>query len=137
MPDDAKTVARRYFEEFHNQRRDDLLEVLIAPGLIESTRVATARVREAFPDCRFTIAAQIAEGELVATVWDAQGSHQGTWQSPIGPIPASGRSVTWSATTTLRIREGQVVELVGSHWDHLGLLQQLGAVSDAEARPGA
>jgi predicted ester cyclase len=137
MADDPKAVARRYFEDYHSGRQRELLDLLLGPELREATRSATERLEQAFPDYRITVDTQVAEGELVATVWHAEGTHQGSWESPLGPIAPTGRFVQWSATTTVRVRAGQIVELVGSHWDHLGLLQQLGALPEGVPRPGA
>ncbi len=64
----AKVVVRRYFEEFHTGRRQEIIDEILAPDLIEPTRQATDRLRTAFPDYRITILEQLAEGERVATI---------------------------------------------------------------------
>lgn len=135
--EESRTVARRYFEEFQDQRRDDILEQIVAADLLGPTRAATERVRQAFPDVRFKVEAQVAEDDKVATVWSARGTHRGDWESPIGTVPATGRQVAWTATTTLRIERGKIAEVLGTNWDHLGILQQLGAVAERASRPGA
>jgi hypothetical protein len=73
----------------------------------------------------------------VATVWTLRGTHRGEWASPAGPVAPTGRAVAFTGTTTLRVAEGQIAEVLGTHWDHLGLLQQLGAVPGPAPRPGA
>lgn len=135
--EENKAVVRRYFEEFHNQRAASILEQIMDDDLLDQTRQATERVRSAFPDYQILIAAQVAEGDLVATVWRAQGTHSGEWASPMGAIVATGRRVTWTATTTLRLASGKIAEVVGSHWDHLGILQQVDALPSISPRPGA
>ena len=75
--EESRSVARRYFEEFHNSRRDDLLGALVAPDLVEPMRRATDALRLAFPDYRITLTAQVAEGDRVATVWTLRGTHRG------------------------------------------------------------
>ena len=135
--EENKAVVRRYFEEFHNGRADAILEQIVAPALFEPTRQATARLRDAFPDYRIAVDAQVAEGDAVATVWTGRGTHRGAWASPIGPVAATGEAVTWTATTTLRVAGGRIAEVVGTHWDHLGILQQLGALPAPSPRPGA
>ncbi len=99
--------------------------------------MATERLRTAFPDYRITIEDQVAEDDKVATIWTGRGTHQGSWASPIGAVPATGKTVTWTATTTLRIADGKIAEVIGTHWDHLGILQQLDAIPSADRRPGA
>jgi predicted ester cyclase len=135
--DNNTAVVRRYFEEFHSQRRHDIIDQIIDPPLVEPTREATTALLTAFPDYRIAITAQVAEGDLVATVWSARGTHGGEWASPAGSIAPSGRSVAWTGTTTLRIYDGRITEVVGSNWDHLGILQQLGVVSSPAPRSGA
>ena len=94
-------------------------------------------LRTAFPDYRITIDDQLAEADIVATVWTATGTHKGEWASPIGPVPATGKAVTWTGTTTLRIADGKIADVIGSNWDHLGILQQLGALPATAPRSGA
>ena len=132
-----KAIVRRYFEEFHNQRAETILEEIIASELREPTRQATERLRTAFSDYQMAIDEQVAEADKVATVWTGRGTHRGEWASPVGPIAATGAAVTWTGTTTLRVAGGKIVEVVGTNWDHLGILQQLGAVPAAAPRPGA
>lgn len=135
--EENKAVMRRYFEEFHTQRQHDILEEIIAPDLLEPTRRATDTLLTAFPDYRITIEEQVAEEDKVATVWSGSGTHQGQWHSPAGSVASTGNEVRWAATTTLRLSEGKISEVIGSSWDHLGILQQLGAVDVTEPRTGA
>lgn len=135
--EENKAVVRRYFEEFHTQRQHDILEEIIAPDLLEPTRRATDMLLTAFPDYRITIEEQVAAEDKVATVWSGSGTHQGQWQSPAGTVAPTGNEVRWLGTTTLRLSEGKITEVVGSSWDHLGILQQLKAVDVTEPRTGA
>ncbi len=136
-PAENKAVVRRYFEEFHNSREDAILEEIMVPELLEPTRGVTHRLLTAFPDYQLTIEDQIAEGDKVATVWTGSGTHQGEWESPAGSIAPTGREVRWTGTTTLRLSEGKISDVIASSWDHLGILQQLGAVDVTEPRTGA
>jgi predicted ester cyclase len=135
--DENKAVVSRYFEEFHDGREHAILEGIMTPDLLEGTRQVTHMLLTAFPDYRLTIEEQIAEGDKVATVWTGTGTHQGDWESPAGTIAATGRQVRWTGTTTLRLSEGQISDVIASSWDHLGILQQLGAVEVTEPRTGA
>ena len=135
--EENKAVVRRYFEEFHTQRRHDIIEEIIAPPLVEPTRGASRAVATAFPDYQITIAEQVAERDLVATVWSARGTHRGEWASPAGSFAPTGKPVSWTGTTTLRVSRGKITEVIGSNWDHLGILQQLGALPSPARRSGA
>lgn len=138
MPlEENKALIRRYFEEFHDRREHGILEEIVAPDLLGPTRRATEVLLTGFPDYRVTIDEQIAEGDTVATIWAGSGTHQGAWESPAGIIAPTGRQVAWTASTTLRLSGGKISEVVASSWDHLGILQQLGAVRVTEPRTGA
>ena len=132
-----KAVVRRYFEEFHNGRADAILEEIATAEGIGPTQQATSRVRTAFPDYQITIKEQVAEDDKVATVWRLEGTHQGVWESPMGPVAPTGKRVTYTGTTTLRVQDGKIAQVIGTNWDHLGILQQLGALPVATPRSGA
>ena len=135
--EENKAIVRRYFEEFHNSREDAILKEIMVTDLVEPTRTVTRMLFTAFPDYRIRIDEQIAEEDKVATVWTGSGTHQGEWESPAGGIAPTGNRVRWEATTTLQLSEGKVSEVIASSWDHLGILQQLGAVAVTEPRTGA
>jgi predicted ester cyclase len=135
--EENKGVVRRYFEEFHCSREHAILEEIMVSDLLEPTRQVTHMLLTAFPDYQLTIEDQIAEDDKVATVWTGSGTHQGEWESPAGTIAPTGRQVRWSGTTTLRLSGGKISDVIASSWDHLGILQQLGAVDVTEPRTGA
>jgi predicted ester cyclase len=137
MSQENKAVVRRYFEEFHDSREHGILEEIMVPDLLEPTRRATHMMLTAFPDYRLRIEDQIAEEDKVATVWTGIGTHHGEWESPAGSVAPTGREVRWTGTTTLQLSEGQISDVIASSWDHLGILQQLGAVAVMEPRTGA
>jgi predicted ester cyclase len=132
-----KQIVRRYFDEFHSQRALALADEILGPDVREPTLGLARMLTTAFPDYTLTIVDQVAEGDKVATVWQARGTHQGEWMSPLGAIPPSGKSVTWTGTTTLRISDGKIADVIGSNWDHLGILQQVDALPATAPRAGA
>ncbi|MER7763132.1 ester cyclase [Streptomyces sp. NPDC097619] len=77
--------------------------------------------RSAF-DFTFRREAQLAEGDLVTTVWTWTGTHKGEF---LGMAP-TGRTCTMPGTTTFRCRDGQIAE-GWWHYDAMGLMRQLGA----------
>jgi predicted ester cyclase len=135
--EENKAVVRRYFEEFHDSREHAILEEIMVPDLLEPTRRVTHMLLTAFPDYQLTIEEQIAEGDKVATVWTGSGTHEGEWDSPAGTVAPTSRRVRWTGTTTLRLFEGKISDVIATSWDHLGILQQLGAVDVTEPRTGA
>src|SRR5918911_1532395 len=135
--EENKAVVSRYFQEFHDGREHAILEEIMSPDLLEGTRQVTEMLLTAFPDYRITIEEQIAEGDKVATVWSGMGTHEGEWESPAGTIAPTGKRVRWTGTTTLRLSEGRISDVIATSWDHLSILQQLGAVDVTEPRTGA
>lgn len=137
MSQENKAIVRRYFEEFHNRREHYILEEIMAPGFLERTERATEMMLVAFPNYSISVEYQIAEKDEVATVWIGSGTHHGGWESPAGKIAPTGREVTWTGITILRVSKGKISDVMASNWDHLGILQQLGVVGVTEPRTGA
>ncbi len=135
--EENKAVVRRYFEEYHNGRQHDILDEITVSDLVGPTREATRRLSAAFPDYQITINEQVAEGDAVATVWSMRGTHQGEWESPTGAIPPTGGQVEFTATTTLRVTDGKIADVIGTNWDHLGILQQIDSAPTVMPRSGA
>jgi predicted ester cyclase len=81
-------------------------------------------LRTAFPDIKFIIKDQFAEGDKVVTHFITQGTHQGNFQG----VPPTGKSFKVSAIDIDYIKNGKVSDC-WSNLDELSLLQQLGIVS--------
>jgi len=137
-------VARRWFEEMWNQGRAELISELLAPdaptydigapGEVrrgpEGFRPVYEKLRGAFPDIRFTIEEIIGERDLVALRWTARATHRGPH---LGFAPTDA-AVTVGGMGFARVRNGQVVEAWNS-WDMMGMLQQLGQISQSAVVP--
>lgn len=136
-----KTVARRLFEEGWNKGNLSVLSEIIAkdhvnsgpgtlPGLptgLEGTKQLITVYRNAFPDVRFTVDEQIAEGDKVVTRWTGHGTHKGELLG----IPATDRSSTVTGIAVDRIVNGKIVESWGI-FDQFGMMQQLGVMPTPE-----
>ena len=136
-----KTVSRRFFDEVWNKGNLAVLDEIITkdhdntgpgtlPGLPngpEGSKQFVTTYRNAFPDVRFTIDDQIAEGDKVVTRWTAHGTHQGELQG----IPATGKSTTVTGIAVNRLVNGKIAESWGI-FDQFGMLQQLGVIPTPE-----
>jgi steroid delta-isomerase-like uncharacterized protein len=138
MSERNKEISRRTFEEIWNQGDMDAVDALIAGDFVghsppdethgpEGIKRFVGAMRSAFPDLQFTLEAQIAEGDRVATLWYASGTHKGEFEG----IPPTGTRATLQGITIDRIANGKVVE-GWTNWDALGLLQKLGAIPEPE-----
>ena len=137
-----KTVSRRFFEEVFAKGKLNVLDEIIAkdhvnsgpgslPGLPtgpEGVKQLVTVYHNAFPDVRFTIDEQIAEGDKVVTRWTAGGTHQGE----LVGIPATGKSSTVTGITVDRFANGKITETWGI-FDQFGMMQQLGVIPTPEA----
>ncbi len=139
MSAENKALVRRFYEEVFHQGNVTLVDQLFSPsfarhsppspdvrGPTEVKQFCTA-LRAAFPDIHYTLEDMVAEGDKVVLRWSAQATQQGKFMS----VAPTGQSVTLSGTVTFLIQNGQFHE-EWSHWDALGLMQQLGIVRLSE-----
>ncbi len=125
--DENKALVRRYFEEIANQGKLAVAEEIITPEHITDIQSLTRKLRAAFPDFHITVEDQIAEGDMVATIFTATGTHRGVWQSQIGPIPATGKRFSHGGVRVFRISGGKLVDTWGGA-DTIAQMQQLGVL---------
>ena len=128
-----KSVYRRFIQEVFNEGRSDALDALVSPSYVlhdappgaPSGPQAVAEVarmfRSAFPDLTITIDELVAEGDKVCARATTRGTHRGT----IFGIAATGRPVTMTGLTMVRIVDGRLVESWVKN-DVAGLMRQLG-----------
>ena len=140
-------ATNRYWQEVWTAGGDAKVGGLLAPdevhhwGIGGDTRgIApfTARWKAflaAFPDITFTVESSFGQGDLTVSRWSATGTQQGAWLA----VPATGKVVTWTGINIFRFDCGKIAEVWGNA-DHVGLLQQLGALpasTTAEPMPAS
>jgi ketosteroid isomerase-like protein len=134
MSAENEAVVRRFFEEFCNGRRLDIVDEIIhpdwtlqephdPPAFGREGAVATVRLYQDGVDGHWEIQEMLSAGDKVVTRWVGSGVHN----SELMGIPPSGREIRVDAITIHRIQEGMIIEHTGV-WDALSLLQQIGAV---------
>jgi steroid delta-isomerase-like uncharacterized protein len=132
--EENKALVRRAFEEGWNTGNLDLFDETTAPEYIlhdpsvpedvrgvESVKRFASMYLQAFPDLRFTIEDQLAEGAKVAMRWTSSATHRGELMG----IPPTNNQTGVSGITISRVSEGKLVE-DWNVWDTLGLMRQLG-----------
>lgn len=128
---DARELARRWFEEVWNGRRDQLIDELMAPGAYGHVEGGEYRgpagFREmqsmflgALPDVHIEIEDILAEGDRAAVRWHARGTHTGEGFG----FKASKRSIDVRGTTWLIVKDGKIAEGWDT-WNLSGLLESL------------
>jgi steroid delta-isomerase-like uncharacterized protein len=79
----------------------------------------------AFPDLHFTADETIVQGQRVALVWTARGSHQGRLMN----IPPTGRRVEVRGVSLLTMNSNKVTR-ARYIWDVAGLLRSIGLLPE-------
>lgn len=137
-----KALERRVFEEIWNQGKLDVADEVSAPDVVMHGLTATdmtgpaafkqmvAMYRAAFPDLKWTIEDQIAEGDMVTTRLTGTGTHTNQFMN----IPATGANIIVTTITTVRIADGKIQES-WNNYDALGQMQQLGVISPGRPTP--
>ena len=90
---------------------------------LEAYRQFGASYFTAFPDLRITPEDLIAEGDKVTMRYGWRGTHK----AELMGIPATGKQVTASGISILRVADGKIAEQ-WDNFDTLGMLQQLGVI---------
>ena len=131
-----KSIARQFFEYFSKgeiQKIENLwgsnykFHFPGSPKALskeESKQVLKDYVA-AFPDLKFTIDYQVAEGDLVVTRITPSGTHKGSFQG----ISATNKKVAISGIEVHRIVDGKIEE-EWAEFDALGMMKQIGAVPE-------
>jgi steroid delta-isomerase-like uncharacterized protein len=86
----------------------------------------------AFTDLRHNLSSRLEAGDRFAYEGRITGTHTGTLSSPVGEIPATGRSIDYRFAAVGRVTEGRIVEL-RSYWDVAELMTQLGLMPEPAA----
>jgi steroid delta-isomerase-like uncharacterized protein len=127
-------LARRWFQEVWNERREATVNELLAPdalghmeGGLEVRGPAEfhpvrAALLGAFPDIEVSVDQIIAQGDDVVVRWSAKGTHRG---EHLG-FPASNRPAAFRGMTWLRFQDGRIVEGWDA-WNQGRVLRDLGA----------
>ena len=135
MSEANKAVIMRIFEEALNQGDLDVIDELISPDLVndsasipgdaglEAAKQEVIALRAAFPDLRYHVHDQIAEGDKVVNRFTITGTHTG---AEFMGIPPSGKRIEVKGLGIDRLANGIVVEAWDVEDTH-ALLQQLGA----------
>ncbi|MEW6303462.1 MAG: ester cyclase [Verrucomicrobiota bacterium] len=129
-----KAVVKAFIQAV-NQRDWGRLDELLAPDFARHTSTSgqpQIRSRDqllaflageavTFPDAHETIHFLVAEGDMVAV----HSGFRGTQRGPMGPFPASGRTLTADLISIYRVAKGRIAE-AWVEWDCLSGLIQLG-----------
>lgn len=130
---DNKALVRRLVEKVLNGGDLAALDESVAENAVDHSlppgvpptrdgfKMVFGSLRAAFPDLRYDINDEVAEGDKVFQRVTAHGTMKGDFQG----MPATGQAGTWGEMHVVRIASGKIVE----HWaiiDQLGMLISVG-----------
>lgn len=134
-------AVRRLYEEVLNHQRAELLPTLLSNDIVFHTfteergldayKALVERLRNSFPDLRFTLNDLIVSDDRVVVRWTMSATHNG----PLGNVPATGKRIQQTAIVIYRFEDGKIAE-GWAQMDRLGVLQQVGAAPESAIRPG-
>ena len=136
-----KPIIHLYFEEWANRCNASVADKLIAtnpvlhnpPAVIRSLGVyktVMTKFHAGFPDARYTIEEQIAEGDKVVVRWTLRATHAIEYQGH----PPNGKTMTVTGISIFRLAEGKIQEIT-VNMDRLGMMEQLGWLPAAPQPP--
>lgn len=138
-PDQNKALYPRFIDQVFNEGRLEMTEEVLSPAYVfrdappgtpsgpEGIKKIVTLFRGAFPDLEITIEDQVAEADKVCSRTIMRGTHRG----PIFGLAPTGKAVTMTGMTMVRVADGRLVE----SWvrnDVMGLMSQLAAGSAAQ-----
>jgi steroid delta-isomerase-like uncharacterized protein len=131
---EAKAIVTRFYEII-NEGTVARLDEVCAPDLkghagaganLVQLKLSIGSFREAFPDLRADIRHAVAEGDLVSTWVNYEGTHEGEFAGVTG----SGRRVKFVAWDLIRVENGRIAEIT-QYCDVFTLMNQIGALPTA------
>lgn len=136
-PPPAREVMRRFLANVWNERKLDIFPTYVSPrvrffpprGPSRDYAQYLAMARDllaAFPDLRFEVEDVVGEGASAAARLIIVGTNDG----PFRGAPPTGRRVRVVGHPWCRVEDGRIVEF-RQLFDELGMLHQLGRVTDA------
>jgi predicted ester cyclase len=125
----AERLVRDLIDHVWNNGHLDDVEHFFAPTFDHAGREDTPDgVREwhredaqTWADARWEVLSLISDGENVAVRWRCTGRQIGQW----GPVPPTGRTVSWEGVHFFTVRNGQITGLWATS-DVFGKALQLG-----------
>ena len=132
-----KALIRRIYEEFWGQKNLAVADELVHTGHdnrppgslpefpdgLDGFKQVAQAYHTAFPDLQVSIVEQVAEGNAVATYWTAHGTNTGS----LFGKPATNKAATFAGMSLDHVADGKIVNS-WTHFDQLGMLQQLGVL---------
>lgn len=137
---ETATLARRWYEEYAEEKDLSLVDKYLAPDFANHTplpgipndregyKQLLSMYTEALPDFEVIVEDVVAEEDKAAVRWRVKATHTG----PLMGVPPSGNEVDITGAGIVHVRDGKIV----AQWeiaDLLGMMQQIGAAPEPDA----
>jgi steroid delta-isomerase-like uncharacterized protein len=143
-PEQNNALVVQVYNGAWNEGKLELLDQYIAADGLDHSPLSTEKgtagfkkiistFRQAMPGLKLTIEDEIYNKDRVVHRWKVQGKHTG---APLFGVPASGKDITLTGISILRMENGKIVER-WTNLDQFGLLAQLGVIPPPKAPAGA
>ena len=122
------------FLEARNTPNMDLLDKIYAPDAVfhysdmpedivglEALKANYRQRQASFPDFNMSLDKMMIDGDHIIWMWSVSGTNT----APLGELPATGKSMSFSGTAIDRIEDGKIAE-EWAYFNQLDLLKQLG-----------
>ena len=132
----TEEMAERLRDALNSHDLDDVMRLVardvevVAPTVeadgSEALRNLIGLYLGAFPDIKWHVMHQISLGDTVVTEQLVEGTHGGQFSTPQGEFTPTGNNGITRVCQVLRVRHN-LIESVHLYWDHLVLMQTMGA----------
>jgi len=114
MPDEiVQSLIQQFVYEPWNSGNFDALDAVVAKdyrlngdGNIDELKQVIRELRSGFPDLAVTVDDIVAQDDRVAYRWTMTGTHQDDYEG----IPATGKVITGTGMTFLRLQDALILE---------------------------
>ena len=130
-----KAIARRVFIDILTQGKFDVADEIYAKDFVnhqttkdiglEENQASDRGWRAAFPDLKMVVEKEVAEGDYVTVLWQAEGTNTGTGNG----LNATGKKTAGRGVTIFRIVDGKIKE-EWTEFSQLLVLRQLGLLPE-------
>jgi steroid delta-isomerase-like uncharacterized protein len=140
-------LARELYDAWNRRDYDRLADLVAPDGQIivvgsgdtyegpDGSRQYNKMWADGFPDGEITIDRVIATEDCAVVEFTGRGTHTGTLVTPMGSIPATGKSVTLQLCDVTEF-DGDKVRSQRTYFDTGSLMAQLGLAQPAAAQAG-
>lgn len=107
-----QAVVQRFYEEFVNQKKLDVLKEVFDPNMVEHSLDITPYITDTvllagLPDLHIKVDLWVIKDDMITAVVTVSGKHQ----AAILDVAPTGKTVTWSSIDIWRVKDGKITDV--------------------------